>query len=67
MNCPICKANEKIQTRIKRSLLIKYLIPFSKNFKCYNCESKYISILKNLKLPYLVRNYVVQKKIETEI
>lgn len=57
MKCPICKNNNKLQTRIHRKNVFK-LIPYSKAYKCYNCESEYISILK-IAIPYKIIRHLL--------
>ena len=53
MKCPVCKGKEPLQTRIKRLLLFK-LLPFSKSYKCYGCESEYL-IFSFLRIPYKIK------------
>ena len=53
MKCPICSGKENLQTRIRRNLLFK-LLPFSKSYKCYNCESEYLLYIF-LKIPYKIK------------
>lgn len=52
MNCPICKGKESLQTRTHRKFLFK-ILPYSKSYKCYNCESQYINWLK-LSIPFKI-------------
>ena len=61
MKCPICRGKESLQTRIKRYLLFKVL-PFSKSFKCYDCESEYLFFVF-LKIPYKIKkSFFLPKK-----
>lgn len=53
MKCPICYGKENLQTRIHRNTLLK-LLPYSKSYKCYECESKYLVFI-SIKIPYLIK------------
>lgn len=60
MQCPRCKYNEKLQSRIKRKNILK-IIPFSKAYKCYNCESEYL-IFCRITIPYKIRRVIKNLK-----
>lgn len=56
MRCPLCKNQSKLQSRIHRRSVFK-IIPYSKNYKCYNCESEYLSLWK-FAIPYRIKQNI---------
>ena len=53
LKCPICKAKVGLQARIRRKIFFK-LLPLSKSYKCYGCESQYVNWL-SMNIPYKIK------------
>lgn len=56
MKCPICKNSSRLQSRIHRKNIFK-VAPFSKAYKCYDCESEYLLFFK-IAIPYKINKTI---------